>query len=113
MRVLPLRHQKRPARQRTSPLALVMGLGGSLDILRRMVEVEACPEALGCRLSGRKNVLHYALSEGAGINVVRYLVSRMPLLVAEWDSYTERCRSTSPQRTTRTRQTTSYVISYA
>ncbi len=32
-------------------------------------------------------MLHYALSEGAGIDVVWYLVSRMPLLVAEWDSY--------------------------
>jgi hypothetical protein len=67
------------------PLALVVGLGGSLDVVARMIE--ACPAALGMKLSGRRNVLHYAISEGANVDVIRYLTSRMPSLVTEADSF--------------------------
>ena len=49
------------------PLALVVALGGSLEVVRIMVE--ACPEALGERLSGRRSVLHYAISEGVNARV--------------------------------------------
>jgi hypothetical protein len=67
------------------PLALVVGLGGSIDVVVRMVE--ACPIALVRRLSGRRNVLHYAIAEGANVDVIRYLASRMPSLVTEVDSF--------------------------
>jgi hypothetical protein len=49
------------------PLALVVALGGSLDVVKIMVE--ACPAALGERLSGRRSLLHYAISEGVDVKV--------------------------------------------
>lgn len=49
------------------PLALVVALGGSLDVVKIMVE--ACPEALSERLSGRRTLLHYAISEGVKVEV--------------------------------------------
>lgn len=67
------------------PLALVVALGGSLEVVSRMVD--ANPAALGEKLSGRRNVLHYAIAEGVGVNVIRYLTSRNPSLVAEEDSF--------------------------
>jgi len=60
------------------PLAVVMALGGSLDVVAIMVE--ACPEALEERLSGRRTVLHYAISEGVGLEVgleiIQYIISK-------------------------------------
>ena len=53
------------------PLAVVMALGGSLEVVVLMVE--ACPEALEERLSGRRTVLHYAISSGVDVEV-RYFV---------------------------------------
>lgn len=44
-----------------------MALGASLDVVSIMVE--ACPEALEERLSGRRTVLHYAISEGVCLEV--------------------------------------------
>eukprot|EP00804_Cyclotella_cryptica_P022826 CCRYP_005044-RA/>CCRYP_005044-RA protein AED:0.07 eAED:0.07 QI:83/1/1/1/0.5/0.66/3/18/360 len=67
------------------PLPLVVALGGSLDVVKIMVE--ACPEALGERLSGRRNLLHYAISEGVDIQVIRYLVTQYPQFLYETDSY--------------------------
>jgi hypothetical protein len=67
------------------PLALVVALGGSVEVVGRMVD--ACPAALGKKLSGRRNVLHYAIAEGVGVDVVRYLTSRNPSLVTEEDSF--------------------------
>jgi len=63
----------------------VVALGGSLEVVSRMVD--ANPSALGEKLSGRRNVLHYAIAEGAGVNVIRYLTSRNPSLVTEEDSF--------------------------
>ena len=67
------------------PLALVVALGGSLQVVERMVD--ACPAALGEKLGGRRNVLHYAIAEGVGVDVLRYLTSRNPSLVTEEDSF--------------------------
>ncbi|KAL7546650.1 hypothetical protein ACHAWF_009981 [Thalassiosira exigua] len=67
------------------PLALVVALGGSLEVVELLVE--ACPEALEERLSGKRNVLHYAVAEGAGVEVVRYLASERPSLAEETDSF--------------------------
>jgi len=49
--------------------------------------VDANPAALGEKLSGRRNVLHYAIAEGVGVDVMRYLTSRNPSLVTEEDSF--------------------------
>lgn len=90
------------------PLALVVALGGSLDVVKIMVEV--CPEALEERLSGRRTLLHYAISEGVDVEVssfialnmvmhipliilmifaqvIKYLVSHYPGYLTETDSY--------------------------
>jgi hypothetical protein len=45
----------------------VVALGGSLDVVKIMAD--ACPEALGERLSGRRTLLHYAISEGVDVEV--------------------------------------------
>ncbi|KAL3812086.1 hypothetical protein ACHAXA_002783 [Cyclostephanos tholiformis] len=58
-----------------------------IDLCPFLAMVEACPIALGRRLSGRRNVLHYAIAEGANVDVIRYLASRMPSLVTEVDSF--------------------------
>lgn len=70
---------------RAHPLALVVALGGSLEVVTIMVN--ACPEALVEKLSGRRNVLHYAIAEGADISIVRYLTLHNPRLVVEEDSF--------------------------
>jgi len=67
------------------PLALVVALGGSLEVVKIMVE--ACPEALGERLSGKRTLLHYAISEGVNVEVITYLVSKYPRYLEELDSY--------------------------
>ncbi|KAL3767891.1 hypothetical protein ACHAW5_010134 [Stephanodiscus triporus] len=67
------------------PLALVVALGGSLEVVRRMVD--SCPSALGMRLGGRRNVLHYAIAEGVDVSVISYLTSRRPALAIEEDSF--------------------------
>lgn len=56
------------------PLALVVALGGSLDVVKIMVK--ACPDALAERLSGRRTLLHYVLSEGVDFKVSAYTVLR-------------------------------------
>lgn len=65
------------------PLALVVALGGSLEVVKIMVE--ACPEALGERLSGKRNLLHYAISEGVdvevGIDSMLYISTRFIMLI--------------------------------
>lgn len=65
------------------PLALVVALGGSLEVVKIMVE--ACPEALGERLSGKRNLLHYAISEGVdvevGIDSMLYISTRFTMLI--------------------------------
>jgi len=67
------------------PLALVVALGGSLEVVQLMVR--ACPEALNEKLSRRRNVLHYAIAEGADIDIVRYLTSQNTSLVLGLDSF--------------------------
>lgn len=67
------------------PLAIVVALGGSIDVVTRMVS--ACPRALNVKLSGRRNVLHYAIAEGVDISIIQYLTSCNPELVKEMDSF--------------------------
>ena len=67
------------------PLAIVIALGGSLEVVQLLVE--ACPEALEQKLSGRRSVLHYALAEGAERSIIQYLTSKNPNLVKELDSF--------------------------
>lgn len=67
------------------PLPVVVALGGSLEVVKLMVR--ECPEALEEKLSGKRNVLHYAIAEGARCEVIRYLISQHPPLVAENDSF--------------------------
>mmetsp|Transcript_19385 Transcript_19385/g.33265 ORF Transcript_19385/g.33265 Transcript_19385/m.33265 type:complete len:368 (-) Transcript_19385:74-1177(-) len=67
------------------PLALVVALGGSLEVVQLMVQ--SCPEALDEKLSGKRNVLHYAIAEGVDVSVIRYLTSQNPALVLEVDSF--------------------------
>jgi hypothetical protein len=67
------------------PLALVVALGGSIDVVTRMVN--SCPMALNEKLSGRRNVLHYAIAEGVDISIIQYLTSCNPSLVKEVDSF--------------------------
>lgn len=49
------------------PLPLVVALGGSIDVVKIMVE--ACPEALSERLNEKKTLLHYAIPKGVNIEV--------------------------------------------
>ena len=67
------------------PLALVIALGGSLTLVQLMVN--ACPDALKEKLSGKRNVLHYAIAEGVDIEIVKYLTTQNPNLVLEVDSF--------------------------
>ncbi|KAL9180632.1 hypothetical protein ACHAXT_011085 [Thalassiosira profunda] len=67
------------------PLAVVVALGGSLEVVKLMVRES--PEALEEKLSGKRNVLHYAIAEGAGVDVIRYLISQHPPLVKEMDTF--------------------------
>ena len=67
------------------PLALVIALGGSLTVVQLMVN--ACPDALKEKLSGKRNVLHYAIAEGVDIEIVKYLTTQNPNLVLEVDSF--------------------------
>jgi hypothetical protein len=73
------------ATSKAYPLALVVALGGSLDVVTRMVN--ACPMALNEKLSGRRNVLHYAIAEGVNISIIQYLTSCNLQLVKEVDSF--------------------------
>jgi len=70
------------------PLAVVVALGGSLKVVKAMVD--ACPEALDERLGGGRGrtLLHYAISEGAHVEIIQYLTSRCsPSLVSQTDSF--------------------------
>ena len=73
------------ATSKAYPLALVVALGGSIDVVKRMIN--ACPMALNEKLSGRRNVLHYAIAEGVDISIIQYLTSCNPSLVKEVDSF--------------------------
>ena len=67
------------------PLALVVALGGSLKVVKTMVQ--ACPEALWEKLSGKRNILHYAIAEGVNVEIIQYLTNQNPLLISEVDSF--------------------------
>ena len=67
------------------PLALVIALGGSLSVVQLIVN--ACPDALKEKLSGKRNVLHYAIAEGVDVEIVKYLITQNPNLVLEVDSF--------------------------
>jgi len=67
------------------PLALAVALGGSLAVIELMVL--ACPQALEEKLSGRRNILHYAIAEGVDVDIIQYLTSQNPCLVSEVDSF--------------------------
>ena len=67
------------------PLALVIALGGSLTLVQLMVN--ACPDALKEKLSGKRNVLHYPIAEGVDIEIVKYLTTQNPNLVLEVHSF--------------------------
>jgi len=67
------------------PLAIVIALGGSLEVVKLLVE--ACPEALEQKLSGKRSVLHYAIAEGARLFIIQYITSKNPNLVKELDSF--------------------------
>jgi hypothetical protein len=73
------------ATSKAYPLALVVALGGSIDVVKRMIN--ACPMALNEKLSGRRNVLHYAIAEGVDISIIQYITSCNPSLVKEVDSF--------------------------
>jgi len=73
------------ATSKAYPLALVVALGGSIDVVKRMIN--ACPMALNEKLSGRRNVLHYAIAEGVDISIIQYLTRCNPSLVKEVDSF--------------------------
>ena len=67
------------------PLAIVIALGGSLEVVQLLVD--ACPEALEQKLSGKRSVLHYSIAEGADYSIIQYLTSKNPNLVKELDSF--------------------------
>mmetsp|Transcript_7504 Transcript_7504/g.17026 ORF Transcript_7504/g.17026 Transcript_7504/m.17026 type:complete len:372 (+) Transcript_7504:231-1346(+) len=80
-----LQHPYRCGIGNTHPLALVVALGASLEVVQLMVH--ACPEALEEKLSGRRSVLHYAIAEGVNVEIIQYLTSQNPSLVSEVDSF--------------------------
>lgn len=59
------------------PLPIIVALGASLEVVKLMVQ--SCPEALGERLSGKRTVLHYAISEGVEVEV--RTIGRMSILL--------------------------------
>jgi len=63
----------------------VIALGGSLQVVQLLVD--ACPEALEQKLSGKRTVLHYSIAEGADYTIIQYLTSKNPNLVKELDSF--------------------------
>ena len=67
------------------PLAIVIALGGSLQVVQLLVE--ACPEALEQKLSGKRSVIHYAIAEGSDYTIIQYITSKNPNLVKELDSF--------------------------
>jgi hypothetical protein len=67
------------------PLAVIVALGGSLEVIKTMVN--ACPEALNERL-GRRTLLHYIISEGVDIQIIKYLTAQCcPTLISQTDSF--------------------------
>lgn len=80
-----VRHTYRCGIGTIHPLGLVVALGGSLEVVKLMVQ--ACPEALEEKLSGRRTVLHYAIAEGVHVDIIQYLTSQCPSLVSEVDSF--------------------------
>ena len=67
------------------PLAIVIALGGSLEVVQLLVE--ACPVALEQKLSGKRSVIHYAIAEGTDYSIIQYLTSKNPNLVKERGSF--------------------------
>lgn len=63
----------------------MIALGGSLTVVQLMVN--ACQDALEEKLSGKRNVLHYAIAEGVDVKIVKYLTTQNPNLVLEVDSF--------------------------
>ena len=66
------------------PLAVVIALGGSLKVIKAMVNT--CPEALNERL-GRRTLLHYVISEGVDIQIIKYITTQAPTLISQTDSF--------------------------
>lgn len=67
------------------PLAVVIALGGSLKVIKAMVNT--CPEALN-ELLGRRTLLHYVISEGVDIQIIKYLTEQCcPTLISQTDSF--------------------------
>ena len=67
------------------PLAVVIALGGSLKVIKAMVNT--CPEALNERL-GRRTLLHYVISEGVDIQIIKYITAQCcPTLISQTDSF--------------------------
>lgn len=85
-RVACLRHSFRcGVGNNIRPLAVVIALGGSLKVIKAMVN--ACPEALNERL-GKRTLLHYIISEGADIQIIEYLTTKCcPTLISQTDSF--------------------------
>ena len=85
-RVACLRHSFRcGVGSNIRPLAVVIALGGSLKVVKTMVD--ACPEALNERL-GRRTLLHYVISEGADIKIIEYLTTKChPTILKATDSF--------------------------
>ena len=80
-----IRHSFRCGVGTCHPLAVVVALGGSLRVVEAMVA--ACPEALNERL-GRRTLLHYVISEGVDVEIIKYLTSQCcPTLVSQTDSF--------------------------
>jgi len=67
-----------------SSLAVVIALGGSLKVIKAMVNT--CPEALNERL-GRRTLLHYVISEGVDIQIIKYITTQAPTLISQTDSF--------------------------
>ncbi len=72
------------------PLAVVIALGGSLKVIKAMVDT--CPEALNERLGRRtgssRTLFHYVISEGVDIQIIKYLTEQCcPTLISQTDSF--------------------------
>mmetsp|Transcript_8364 Transcript_8364/g.19632 ORF Transcript_8364/g.19632 Transcript_8364/m.19632 type:complete len:337 (+) Transcript_8364:503-1513(+) len=83
--VCSLRHRFKCGIGNVRPLALVIALGASFDVVRLMYR--ACPQALEERLSGQRTLLHYIVSEGASSEVVSFVISKVPSILQEQDSF--------------------------
>ena len=71
-----------PPKGNVRPLALVIALGASFDVVRLMYR--ACPQALEERLSGQRTLLHYIVSEGASSEVVSFVISKVPSILVSF-----------------------------